>query len=374
MMRYPKQNELKEFFELNSNGLLIYKKHFHLNKIGKIAEYYASYRERSFINFKGKTYRADRLTFLFKYGEYAKYVYNINGDRRDNSINNLINLKTLEKKFDGSQKMLHERIVYDPESGEVKWKAQKDMCNIGNPILGMDAHGYKIINIDYTTYKLHRIIWLYMTGNDSDVIDHIDHNRTNNTFANLANGTKQDNEKNKTILVNNTSGHTGIITIHRKSGEKYKAFIGVDSKSIHLGCFDLIDDAIACRKDAEVKYGFHTNHGDERIIETLWRTSREYRIWRATCIRRDKTCQICNTLQSRQVHHKNNAEDHPDQRFDTENGITLCRNCHTQYHCNYHKSFREKTTKYDYDNFVTLTNYYKSIFIDKDENKNENIW
>ena len=90
-----------------------------------------------------------------------------------------------------------------------------------------------------------------------------------------------------------------------------------------------------------------------------WRSSREYRIWRASVIRRDKRCVVCNTLQGRQAHHKNSATYFPDERYDIENGVCLCLKCHTDFHTNFKRSFREKCTKYDYNNFITLVENLK---------------
>ena len=90
-----------------------------------------------------------------------------------------------------------------------------------------------------------------------------------------------------------------------------------------------------------------------------WRRSREYRIWRVQVIRRDKVCQVCGSNERRQSHHVNSGSYFPDERFDISNGITLCYSCHMQYHCNYHRSYREKCTTYDWKNFCTLKDYLK---------------
>lgn len=60
---------------------------------------------------------------------------------------------------------------------------------------------------------------------------------------------------------NNTSGVTGVYwsSRHRKWNPK----IQVDYVMIDLSYFDCITDAAAARKRAEIKYGFHKNHGDE---------------------------------------------------------------------------------------------------------------
>ena len=92
-----------------------------------------------------------------------------------------------------------------------------------------------------------------------------------------------------------------------------------------------------------------------------WRRTREYRQWRVSVIRRDATCVICNSRQNRQAHHIEDGSHHPESRFDVENGITLCRGCHTALHTMFKPSFRHKTTKADWLNFLDLVNYIKGL-------------
>jgi len=96
-----------------------------------------------------------------------------------------------------------------------------------------------------------------------------------------------------------------------------------------------------------------------------WRRTKEYRIWRMQVIRRDKKCVICGSRKHRNAHHIADGSNHKDLRFDVDNGITLCRNCHTQFHCNYKKSFRYKCTKDDWLNFTQLVEYFHGIFQNK---------
>ena len=88
-----------------------------------------------------------------------------------------------------------------------------------------------------------------------------------------------------------------------------------------------------------------------------WRRTREYRVWKASVIRRDKRCVVCDSIKNRQAHHKNHASYFKEERYDVENGVTLCHHCHIQYHCNYHRSFRQKCTKYSWSNFLSLLDY-----------------
>ena len=92
-----------------------------------------------------------------------------------------------------------------------------------------------------------------------------------------------------------------------------------------------------------------------------FRTTKEYRHWKVAVIKRDKVCVICKTREHRQAHHMNSASYFPDEVYLLSNGVTLCHNCHTNFHTNFKRSFRTKCTKYDFDNFVTLVNYIKTI-------------
>jgi len=57
----------------------------------------------------------------------------------------------------------------------------------------------------------------------------------------------------------NTSGTMGVSWY--KDRKKWYARISSDDEVIFLGMFDHKEDAIAARKAAEVKYGYHPNHG-----------------------------------------------------------------------------------------------------------------
>ena len=60
------------------------------------------------------------------------------------------------------------------------------------------------------------------------------------------------------------------------------------------------------------------------------RHRREYREWRTSVYERDNyTCQCCGVSGgSLNAHHINSFSDHPESRYDINNGITLCVKCH----------------------------------------------
>ena len=110
--------------------------------------------------------------------------------------------------------------------------------------------GYRIISVENREYRAHRLAWLYVHGEWPQYIDHINHCRDDNRIANLrsvSNGMNLHNRKGPTKL--NTSGALGVIKARDKSGKKFCARIQFEGKSIHLGTFSSLDDAIKARED-----------------------------------------------------------------------------------------------------------------------------
>ena len=121
-------------------------------------------------------------------------------------------------------------------------------------------HGYRQVNIGTKLYKASRLAWLYMTGQwPSEVIDHIDGNRSNDAFCNLRDVRLIENCRNQKTPSHNTSGICGVSWV--ASRNKWLATIKVRGIAKNLGRFAAKDDAIAARKAAEAVYGFHPNHG-----------------------------------------------------------------------------------------------------------------
>jgi 5-methylcytosine-specific restriction endonuclease McrA len=85
-----------------------------------------------------------------------------------------------------------------------------------------------------------------------------------------------------------------------------------------------------------------------------WRRTKEYRKWRIEVLRRDKRCVICNSIKHREAHHMNHSTYFKEERFDINNGITLCKHCHSVFHTSFKRSYRTKCTKYDFSQFIEL--------------------
>lgn len=121
--------------------------------------------------------------------------------------------------------------------------------------------GYVMVRIGKGLYRSHRIIWEMHNGHipDGMQIDHINHIRDDNRIENLRLVTNLENGMNQGLAINNTSGSTGVTWNSERN--KWMAQIKVRGKNIYLGLFIDFSSAVKARIAAEVKYGFHKNHG-----------------------------------------------------------------------------------------------------------------
>jgi len=96
-------------------------------------------------------------------------------------------------------------------------------------------------------------------GELSGDMDHINGDRRDNRLSNLRVVTNSENRKNSKLQVNNTSGVPGVAW--DKGRGKWAAYIKVNSKRVALGRFSCFWRAVIARRNAEVYFGFHINHG-----------------------------------------------------------------------------------------------------------------
>ena len=157
-------------------------------------------------------------------------------------------------------------ISYDPETGLFKWNASigtKKSGSHAGTVLTACNKKYISIQINKKQYLAHRLAWLFINGEwPADQVDHIDGCGLNNKISNLRSVTRIENSKNTRLNTKNTSGHFGVIFRHGK----WIAQIGVNRKTIVIGTFSSKEEAISARKLAEIKYGFHKNHGSIRSL------------------------------------------------------------------------------------------------------------
>ena len=158
-------------------------------------------------------------------------------------------------------------IVYNPDNGEFRWVkiprgARRDgVCGT----IHTDRRGYRsrIISAGGYSYKAHRIAWFKVYGLPiPKEIDHVDGDGTNNAIKNLRASDSSKNKRNRHMQSNNVSGFTGVR--RHSNGNGWIAAIQVNGKSIHLGYFMNLEEAIRARVSAEQKYNFTPRHGRKK--------------------------------------------------------------------------------------------------------------
>lgn len=188
----------------------------------------------------------------------------------------------MPKKIDLTQDLLKELIHYDSETGVFTWK-HRDVKYFKNETaykkwntrfagktfgtkytVSHNGKSYITGCILYKQIDLHRLAWIYVYGEMPNQVDHIDGDGTNNAISNLRNVTPSVNRKNTRRMSTNTSGFCGVSW--RSKSKKWRARIMIGKKEIHLGIFDSFSEAVKAREEANIKYGFHVNHGMVRPL------------------------------------------------------------------------------------------------------------
>lgn len=102
-----------------------------------------------------------------------------------------------------------------------------------------------------------RFVRFYVFGVWPDFgIDHIDGDTSNNALSNLRDVPQEVNNRNAKLNSHNTSGHNGVY----RRNDLWVAQIGKKT----LGRFVNLDEAVYARNAANIKYGYHSNHGRAR--------------------------------------------------------------------------------------------------------------
>lgn len=98
--------------------------------------------------------------------------------------------------------------------------------------------------------KIHRVI---LNVSDSNLyVDHIDGNGLNNQKSNLRVCTNSENSRNRGAQANNKSGFKGVCWYAK--GSKWHAQITVNKNNVHIGYFDIKEDAAHAYNEAAKKY------------------------------------------------------------------------------------------------------------------------
>lgn len=145
---------------------------------------------------------------------------------------------------------LRDILRYDPITGSFyRLKNTGSTGRVGPVNVRPSTRGAYSICVRAHKHYAHRLAWLYMTGEwPTHEVDHIDGNPLNNRFGNLREATGAQNKQNQHgPRRDNKSGFLGVM----RHGDRWRARIQLDRKSIHVGLFDSAEAAHAAYLDAK---------------------------------------------------------------------------------------------------------------------------
>lgn len=152
---------------------------------------------------------------------------------------------------------------YEPTTGHFTWliKPSKNIHRGARAGRVDKSTGYRYITIQGKRYAEHRLAWFYVHGDMPKLlIDHINHDRSDNRLDNLRQVTVSENARNRAKNTNSRTQEVGIW--YNKRTHKYIAQIRLHGRKVFQKAFDDVNDAIIARKQRAKELGFHDNHGE----------------------------------------------------------------------------------------------------------------
>ena len=157
-------------------------------------------------------------------------------------------------------------VTPDMETGRLYHRVANRGFSVGDEyVYQEDRHGYLRTVVFRRNIAVHRVILAFKLGRiiprEMDC-DHINGVPWDNRPANLRDVPHRENSANRAIGKNNSTGAMGVH--YCNSTNKYIVRVYVKGVTYHIGRFDDLAAAIAARKAAEPRYGFHENHNKPR--------------------------------------------------------------------------------------------------------------
>ena len=106
---------------------------------------------------------------------------------------------------------LKEVFAYDPETGILSWRKPWGKRPLGARAGTQRPDGYWVVNYKSEMFFVHRVAYAIHHGDITlGHIDHINGDRQDNRLENLREVTRSENQFNKAMCSNNTSGFRGV--------------------------------------------------------------------------------------------------------------------------------------------------------------------
>ena len=162
-----------------------------------------------------------------------------------------------------THKELKELLSYDPDTGDFWWKESAPGRTTKKPAGGISkgrhVGQYRQLMIDGKKYMASHLAWFYVHGEwPEHEMDHINHNPLDDRITNLRPCTHSENQANKRIQKNNTSGVKGVTWV--KSRNRWQVAVG--RKGGFVGQYKTIEEAMeAYEKASRERFGDFAHTG-----------------------------------------------------------------------------------------------------------------
>jgi hypothetical protein len=149
---------------------------------------------------------------------------------------------------------------YDPDSGLLTRPHSTQGAKAGSAGC-VRPDGYVCVGFRGKRQLQHRVIWLWMTGEwPTDLVDHINGNRSDNRWSNLRPADKRLNGQNRR-RASAKNKHSGLLGVRPSPGNRWRAEIRVPcealasgSKCLHIGTFATPEEAHSAYLTAKRKH------------------------------------------------------------------------------------------------------------------------
>lgn len=139
---------------------------------------------------------------------------------------------------------LKKLLKYERRTGLFRWRVspRHGPAKAGDVAGSDNGRGHWRITIDGERYLAHRLAVFYVTGKwpEGD-LDHRDRQRANNRWRNIRPATDSQNQANRKVRSDSTTGIKGVVP----HGNRFRARIKVRGKSVSLGVHDTQEEAAA---------------------------------------------------------------------------------------------------------------------------------
>lgn len=149
---------------------------------------------------------------------------------------------------------ISERIHYDPTTGIFTWAVGDRGIRKGAQAGSVDVYGYRIIRVNRTRYRAHRLAWFLSYGVwPKGEIDHIDGCRDNNRIANLRDVSRAENAQNVVAAQRNNVSCGLLGVTWNKQHRCWQSKLQANKVMHHVGYFDNPEEAHSAYMELKAK-------------------------------------------------------------------------------------------------------------------------